>query len=303
MSGASIQKMSMEIADTMQVGEFAATRLIRTETTYVANMAELAAYKEAGVEKLMFLATLDSRTSDICRSNDGNIVLVEKAVPGENIPPLHPNCRSTTIEVFEDDDLSKLKRRARDPETGKNKTIPANITYKEWYEENVVNNPKAQAEEKKFKNRASDKKQFERYKEILGNKVPKSFDMFQELKYNNANEWKKLEQLYSDTKSGKVWLSADFSSDKKFNMHVEKHLKEYGDITKEEYLNIARELLASPVKGDIEGFKSKLGFVFRYNKAINDFALGRADGKISTLFKPKDGYKYWVEQVEKYKEE
>lgn len=189
MTGASVQRMSKEIADKMEIGEYAATRLIRTETTYVANMAELQAYKEAGVEKIIFLATLDLRTSDKCRKHDKEIIPLEKAVPGENIPPLHPNCRSTTIEIFEDDDLSKLQRRARDPETGKNKTISADTNYRDWYKENVANNPKALAEEKKIKNKASDKKQYEKFKEVLGKEIPKSFDKFQELKYNNSKKW------------------------------------------------------------------------------------------------------------------
>ena len=71
----------------------------------------------------------------------------------------------------------------------------------------------------------------------------------------------------------------------------------------EKYLNIARELLAAPLSDDIEGFVSKMDFVFKYRKSTNDFALGRADGKISTLFKPKDGYDYWLQQIKEFKEE
>lgn len=189
MTGASIERMSKEISDRMEVGKYAATRLIRTETTYVANMAEIEAYKESGIEKIMFLATLDLRTSDRCRKHDKSIVDVSKAVPNVNIPPLHAHCRSTTIEIFEDDNLEKLQRRARDPVTGKNRTVPADMTYNDWYKENVVNNQRAISEEKKIKNKLSDKKQHEKYKEVLGKDVPESFDKFQELKYNNSKIW------------------------------------------------------------------------------------------------------------------
>lgn len=205
MTGASVQRMSKEIADKMQVGEFVATRLIRTETTYVANMAELEAYKECGVEKIMFLATLDLRTSDKCRKHDKKIILVKDAIPGVNIPPLHGHCRSTTLEVFDNDNLAELRRRARDPITGKNKTVPADMSYSEWYKENVANNPRAMAEEKKIKNKSSDKKQYEKFKEVLGKEIPKSFDKFQELKYNNSEKWefikldnKRRKQLIDD---------------------------------------------------------------------------------------------------------
>lgn len=137
MTGASIQRMSKDIATKMEVGEYAATRLIRTETTYVANSAELEAYKEAEVEKIMYLATLDLRTSDICREHDHKIIPLSEAVSGENIPPLHANCRSTTIEIFDDDNLKAIKRRSRDPETGVNDTVSANMSYEDWYKKYV----------------------------------------------------------------------------------------------------------------------------------------------------------------------
>jgi len=106
----------------------------------------------------------------------------------------------------------------------------------------------------------------------------------------------------NDIISNKKWLKAKFPTEKKFNTHVEKHSKEYGDITPEEYLDAARNLLSEQLSDDIEGFTSKDGFVFKYKKSTNDFALGRADGKISTLFKPTDKYDYWLDQIEQFKE-
>lgn len=107
----------------------------------------------------------------------------------------------------------------------------------------------------------------------------------------------------NDIINDKKWLKSNFSSEKKFNKHIEKHLDEYGDITPEEYLNKARELLAEPLNEDVEGFISKDGFIFKYRKSTNDFTIGRTDEKISTLFKPIDGYKYWLQQIKDYKEE
>lgn len=79
-------------------------------------------------------------------------------------------------------------------------------------------------------------------------------------------------------------------------------MTEYEDVTSEEYLNMARKLLAEQLGKDVEGFVSKDGFIFKYRKSTNDFAIGRADGKISTLFKPEDKYKYWLQQIKDYKE-
>lgn len=101
--------------------------------------------------------------------------------------------------------------------------------------------------------------------------------------------------------NNRKWLKANFSTQKKFDKHIEKHLKEYGDIAPEDYVNIARDLLAAPLSNDIEGFISKDGFLFKYKISTNDFTIGRPDGKISTLYKPIKGYDQWLEEIEKYK--
>jgi len=121
------------------------------------------------------------------------------------------------------------------------------------------------------------------------------------INWQSYQEWKKNrnDAIISNNK----WLQSEFSSEKKFNKHIEKHLKEYGDTSEKEYLETARKLLAEPIGKDIEGFASKNDFVFKYNKITNDFAIGRADGYISTLYKPKEGYDYWLDQIKQYKEE
>lgn len=132
MSGAGLRNMRIEIEDRMNVGKHAANRLIRTETTYMANAAEMESYQEAEIDRYRFMATLDNRTSPMCRQHDLKIYAVKDARPGKNMPPLHPYCRSTTIAYFGDDELDGIKRRARDPKTGKTDSVPANMSYEEW---------------------------------------------------------------------------------------------------------------------------------------------------------------------------
>ena len=57
----------------------------------------------------------------------------------------------------------------------------------------------------------------------------------------------------------------------------------------------------SPIDGEIDGFVSKNGFTFRYNKATNELATAKPDGTIETIFRPTDGLAYWLEQIRKYK--
>lgn len=43
--------MAIEIEDLTNYDKFAVERLIRTETTYLTNMAEIEAYKKCGISK------------------------------------------------------------------------------------------------------------------------------------------------------------------------------------------------------------------------------------------------------------
>jgi SPP1 gp7 family putative phage head morphogenesis protein len=99
-SGASIQKMSQAIRERFDVSRYEAFRLLRTETNYFFNQAQLQTYIDNGVEEYEIVATLDGRTSDICMREDGKIYKSEEAIVGENYPPYHPNCRTVTRTIY-----------------------------------------------------------------------------------------------------------------------------------------------------------------------------------------------------------
>ena len=200
-AGTSIQGMTKQLNDLglhelKETGKFVAERLIRTEVNYFANQGELKAYEECGIEKYRYVATLDVRTSELCRNLDGIIEAVKNAVVGDNYPPMHPFCRSTTIAVIEGETLEGLRRKARDPVTGKTYTVPADMTYKEWYKEYVAPKKDALLAEQMQKNRASDKMQHEKYAKVLGSIVPKTLKAFQDLKYNDSNKYNILKAQY-----------------------------------------------------------------------------------------------------------
>ena len=89
--GDSIQDISRIIQKKWNVTWAEATRLIRTEMTWVMNQATINNYKEHGIKEYQFLAFVDSRTSDICKSRDGEVISVDDAKAGSNLPPLHPH--------------------------------------------------------------------------------------------------------------------------------------------------------------------------------------------------------------------
>lgn len=106
--GINYRTMSQNIAKKFDTSYKNAERLVRTETAHIQNQATLMGYKDSGVVKYEFLAVLDSRTSHTCASLNGEVFKTENAMEGENYPPMHPRCRSTTVpyeysDVFSDE--------------------------------------------------------------------------------------------------------------------------------------------------------------------------------------------------------
>lgn len=81
----------------MQTSTRQASALVRTAVNEIANKASVLTYTENAdvVQGFEFVATLDERTTEICAAADGKIFATDD--PAALIPPLHWNCRSTTI--------------------------------------------------------------------------------------------------------------------------------------------------------------------------------------------------------------
>nr|DAS99625.1 MAG TPA: minor capsid protein [Caudoviricetes sp.] len=95
--GLNYRTMSQNIAKKFETSYKNVERLVRTETNHIQNQATLMGYTDAGVVKYQFLAVLDSRTSHTCSELNGEVFKTEDATEGENYPPMHPHCRSTTV--------------------------------------------------------------------------------------------------------------------------------------------------------------------------------------------------------------
>lgn len=186
MSGEAWSKTAEKLSTAFQVEKYNATRLIHTESSHIHAMSDLKAYEDIGAEQYRYLATLDYRTCERCQQWDNMVLPLSEAREGYNYPVLHPLCRCTTTIAV---DLKN--RRARDPLTGKNDIVDGSVTYQEWY--NSLSDEQQEAlklSKRKDSNRTSDKLQHAKYVKVLGTKeVPRSFDKFQDLKYNDSEQW------------------------------------------------------------------------------------------------------------------
>ena len=97
--GAPKDDLVREIKERCQVDWHEADRLVRTELTHLQNQSTLDGYKASGVTEYRYFAHEDERTSEICHRINNKIYPIAKAEVGVNYPPMHPNCRSTTVPV------------------------------------------------------------------------------------------------------------------------------------------------------------------------------------------------------------
>lgn len=113
------------------ISERNAATVIRTALSHVSNEARNETYRQNDdiIEKYEIVATLDSRTSTICRGLDGQEYEIGKGP----IPPFHPNCRTTTAPIIssEFDFLDKGAKRAAKGADGGTQ-VSADTTYYEF---------------------------------------------------------------------------------------------------------------------------------------------------------------------------
>ena len=140
-TGRTNREVAEIIANKFGQGSFNARRLVRTESNFVATQMNFEAYEDAGIEEYQYLATLDLRTSQVCRELDGQIFSVKDRKTGTNCPPMHPWCRSTTISVVNREWIEDMQRSALDPATGKKIKVPRSMNYQQWYDIYVKGKP------------------------------------------------------------------------------------------------------------------------------------------------------------------
>ena len=152
-----------------------------------------------GLKEYKYLATLDCRTCAVCGALDGKVFKVSEAQTSINFPPMHPNDRCTTVPKIPGVESSG-GRIAHDPESGKNYTVPASMNYEEWRKSiaKKYGADSIKTAQKKYWNRKADIEQMKAMRRMLGKDVPNRIADFQQLKYNDADGWVRLQQAYKD---------------------------------------------------------------------------------------------------------
>jgi SPP1 gp7 family putative phage head morphogenesis protein len=136
----SVRQLAQAGGELTAVANHQVMAMVRTSVNQIANETSQQVYKanQDVTKRYRYVATLDSRTSPICRSLDGRSFEYGKGPT----PPQHFNCRSTTVPIIDYSGLGIARppqTELRRPNTAfgpsrarRGDTVPSNQTYGEW---------------------------------------------------------------------------------------------------------------------------------------------------------------------------
>lgn len=132
--GESTERIARAVNTRMRVSWRGSMNFARTITRTIINHVSSRAREEVYernqdiLKGVMWVSTLDNRTTEICMLRDGTVYAVGKGPR----PPAHYNCRSTTVPVTKAS--SQLPKEIQDSRTraSMDGQVPARMTYNEW---------------------------------------------------------------------------------------------------------------------------------------------------------------------------
>ena len=98
----------------------------------------------------------------------------------------------------------------------------------------------------------------------------------------------------SATRSGRGEIG--FRSHERLVEHYQKHGREFGAITQDEYLRRAQDLRDRPAGGDVLEAVRADGVITRFDRASGAFLAANPDRTIRTFFRPNQGETYFRRQ-------
>jgi SPP1 gp7 family putative phage head morphogenesis protein len=111
-----------------------AEAIVRTATNHVGNQARAEVYRANAdiIREEQIVATLDGRTTPVCRSRDGQRYPVGQGP----VPPFHYNCRTVRVPVLDSRFAALSRDRTR---AGMDGPVSAGLSYGDW----LARQPKA----------------------------------------------------------------------------------------------------------------------------------------------------------------
>lgn len=135
--GEAPDKLISSITKEFNIKKSASARLVMTESAAYSSKARQDSFKRLNLSKYEIVATLDSKTSEICQEMDGKVFDMKDYQVGVTAPPFHVWCRTTTAPWFPENYDAERIARGTD---GKTYKVPGDMKYKDWKEKYVKEN-------------------------------------------------------------------------------------------------------------------------------------------------------------------
>ncbi len=160
-----------------------------------------------------------------------------------------------------------------------------------------------------IQNKSSDNQTYEKYKEILGNEMPKTLEDFQKLKYNNSDKWSSLKNSYADTnrfnkivqESSNLHIKGDVIKDID-RIDISNYKFADAHINSERNHNVTKEMAQDYINNAAVAYSRWKGQVTVYVAENGCSVVNLKDKIISTAYKSKeydDKFKKILEVVKK----
>ena len=135
-AGESLPAIGARMRKVMSIKRKQAEHIARTAVSSVVHNARHEVYKQNSniIQKYQWVSTLDTRTTLTCINLDGQVFEVAKGPR----PPIHFNCRSTTVPVILA--WAELGIEAPPPSTraSMNGAVPASTNYRDWFKKQTA---------------------------------------------------------------------------------------------------------------------------------------------------------------------
>jgi SPP1 gp7 family putative phage head morphogenesis protein len=200
--------------------------LVRTTIANVSNKARQSVYEnnEDVVKGVEIVATLDSRTSAICRSEDGNVYPVDSGPR----PPFHPNCRTTTIPVLKS--WKELGIDLKEAPPGTRASMDGQVSSKQSYGQWLKKQSKSVQEEVLGKRRAalfrSGKVKIDKFVDPRGRSL--TLAELDQVQSRDAIKASGLNAAERTTEIKKLLKDLEGATDKKSKSRIRRHLRKLG---------------------------------------------------------------------------
>jgi SPP1 gp7 family putative phage head morphogenesis protein len=89
------------------VSRYDSERLMRTEMARVQTEAQMQSFKEYGYSEYEYICCHKGDACTACKALDGEHFKVKDMMPGENTPPMHPNCHCSTSAWLDEESYNE----------------------------------------------------------------------------------------------------------------------------------------------------------------------------------------------------